>query len=315
MIYFIWMCIGSLLLAGCTTSTFEWNEDRTAPTGVRAIVNDSLSLQSSLRCWHKWVDHSFLFTTTDQYDGCSNEGLHLVNYRNKQSVVWQDTLDISIGIIGQLTDSIVYGGDLNSEIHIWKIGRLPVKAKIASWSGNCSESLKKNMSGTPFRMRPWEKNSLIVLGASLNSGGDTCQYAIFDSTTGVMEQARFIAANSWLSSCEDITYINNDIYCIKKSKAEKCGIDLIVNGVVTDSIVFDSCKFLDEKPVATWFGNYVELKPYYYKSDWRGQNFTTLVKVSGGSFDHSFSSIWMSNWPLAYYDSNGVIVQYDDNDF
>lgn len=42
-------------------------------------------------------------------------------------MVWADTVNWESNLIGQVTDSIVYGGDLENGIVLWKIGEKPKK--------------------------------------------------------------------------------------------------------------------------------------------------------------------------------------------
>jgi len=102
---------------------------------------------------------------SESYSVKDNGGLHLVNYRSKQPVVWADTVNWESNLIGQVTDSIVYGGDLENGIVLWKIGEKPKKIK-PKWSGDCAFRLRKS-SLPDFRVRSWRDDKFLLLGQTL----------------------------------------------------------------------------------------------------------------------------------------------------
>ena len=95
------------------------------------LINDLLALRTSHRTFHSQTG-GMIFgmvsaDASESYSVKDNGGLHLVNYRSKQPVVWADTVNWESNLIGQVTDSIVYGGDLENGIVLWKIGEKPKK--------------------------------------------------------------------------------------------------------------------------------------------------------------------------------------------
>lgn len=140
-------------LVGCggDTST-EWDSNRTVG-GIFDVVNDSLALIVSKRCYVSTTE--YMLSSEDDYE-CTHSGLHLVNYRTKQSPLWSDTLDNGFGFMGQISDSVLYGGGVESRISFWKIGNKPESKAIKSWSGACSPRLYAE------RVRPWKGGTFIV---------------------------------------------------------------------------------------------------------------------------------------------------------
>ena len=89
---------------------------------VIAILDDSLALETNGR---GWTDHT---ENCDYWENCDggtiNQGLFLVNYRNKQKPLWGDTIDGAITIIGGLAaDSTVLFYDKKGNFGFWKVGK------------------------------------------------------------------------------------------------------------------------------------------------------------------------------------------------
>ena len=155
-------------LVSCSRTEEWWDSERTVGWVV-GIVNDSLALRTSHRTFHSQTG-GMIFgmvsaDASESYSVKDNGGLHLVNYRSKQPVVWADTVNWETNLIGQVTDSMVYGGDLWNEIVLWKIGEKPKKIK-PKWSGDCAFRLRKS-SLPDFRVRPWRDGKLLLLGQTL----------------------------------------------------------------------------------------------------------------------------------------------------
>ena len=155
-------------LVSCSRTEEWWDSERTVGWVV-GIVNDSLALRTSHRTFHSQTG-GMIFgmvsaDASESYSVKDNGGLHLVNYRSKQPVVWSDTVNWETNIIGQVTDSMVYGGDLWNEIVLWKIGEKPKKIK-PKWSGDCAFKLRES-SLPDFRVRPWRDGKFLLLGQTL----------------------------------------------------------------------------------------------------------------------------------------------------
>ncbi|HSQ41992.1 MAG TPA: hypothetical protein VLM37_06915, partial [Fibrobacteraceae bacterium] len=236
----------TLLLGGCTTTSTEWDEGRTAG-GIFGIVNDSLALQISKRCYTTTTER--LLSTDDEYE-CSHSGLYLVNYRTKQSPLWGDTLDDGFGFMGQLTDSIVYGGGVETKISFWSIGQKPVHADIGTWSGSCSPRLYAD------RVRPWKGGKFLILGTTIPDSGDSCQYGVLDTSTGVVTQSRFSDTDAWMAGCEDISYFDGKAVCLRAFiDTNQYGMELVIDSVVQGSLLWDSATWLITKNLAGWYGS------------------------------------------------------------
>ncbi len=123
-----------ILLQACSDSWDMWDKSRSVSETL-AIVNDSLALHYSYRCYtsqNNWI-------LEDEESNCYNNiGLQLTNYRKQQTPLWNDTLNYYFDILGQLGDSSVYGGEfkLNGNIKFWKINSKLIDKQITSWFSN-----------------------------------------------------------------------------------------------------------------------------------------------------------------------------------
>jgi len=305
-----------LIFASCSKTSFEWNSTR-GTSGIRAIVNDSLALQSSTRGWNKTV-HSLL--SEDDSKGGDNEGLHLINFRKKSPFIWSDTLDYNVDIQGQLSDSVVFGGDLNNEVSFWKIGQKPVTKKIKSWVGGCSPNISKNIAFPNYQIRPWRKGTFLILGTSIASGSDSCQYAVLDTSTGIIEQSQFSNSDAWISGCEDVNYFSGKTICLK-SRIEKSryGVDLLVEGLVVDSLLWDSATWMIKKDLMSWYGKQFIISHPLSNNDGspniRGGRLLYTLDTIAMRIRQIEPAIWLTNGPMGFKDSLGNSVVYNESDF
>ena len=91
---------------------------------VFAIIDDSLALETNGRRWTDYTEHCDYWE--DCETGTINQGVFLVNYRNKQKPLWGDTIDGAISIVyGYYHDSSAMFSNANGEFGFWKIGGKP----------------------------------------------------------------------------------------------------------------------------------------------------------------------------------------------
>ena len=295
------LCLSLLLgLFGCTSVTTDW---RSRDGGaIRGIVNDSLALVESWRCYTTTTEEGM---SVVYEDGCANPGLHLVNYRAKETVLWGDTVGYSVGTASQLTDSILiyFGGTVP---YLWKVGQKPMK--LAPWNetGSCSYYI------TPSRIRPWSDGKLLVLADYIPDVASACQYGLWDTATGELAMAHFSSEDAWMADCEDISYFDGEAVCLRKSTTATCGIDMVVNNEVVDSLRMDSCKFLNEH-VASWMGSYIRIETYRNYNNWAyGFDVVEKKQLSSDKFDEGFSGFFIDTYVFA--DSSGNEISYTGSD-
>ena len=208
---------------GCSDDvTFRWSDERSIGK-VIGFVDDSLAIVNTSRYWHEEVDPAFGLS----YDqsGYAHPGLSLYNYRVQlDGPVWSDTLDNSIDdefnyVRGQLSDSVIWGGDPKSEVSFWKIGEKPHKMKIKKLFDGCSVEVHYTT-----KLRPWLDGKILVMGErrtppdvkgfDLDSLGDEyCQYAVLDTMQKTVTYRKLVGDLKWIKKCDDVRAWSDDVYC------------------------------------------------------------------------------------------------------
>lgn len=222
-------CVG---MWGCTDVDFKWEESRSGAKVV-GFVDDSLVMVGDYRCWSEITDR-----WNGEYidiDGCGRERLCVYNYRvQEDGPRWCDSLSSEdmTGIFGgQMTDSVIWGGEVSKSIQLWKIGEIPHKIKLTKKSEGCSVefricSLKQWLDGT-FIGRS---------GESLAAGGDTCNYAVLDTMTRTLTYKQLDKDLAWIKECDDVRAWGEDVYCLALTN-DPLDLFLKKNDMVLDSLL------------------------------------------------------------------------------
>lgn len=228
--------------------TMHWSEERSIGKVV-GFVDDSLAIVNTSRYWHEEVEPTFGLS----YDrsGYAHPGLSLYNYRVQlNGPVWSDTLNNSIDdefnyIRGQLSDSVIWGGDPKSEVSFWKIGEKPHKMKIKKLFDGCSIEVHYTT-----KLRPWFDRKILVMGErnvppdvkgfDLDSLGDEyCQYGVLDTIQKTVTYKRLDAVLKWMKECDDVRAWGKDVYCLYY-EASSANIYLKIENKMKDSILVDN---------------------------------------------------------------------------
>lgn len=214
-------CVG---MWGCGDDvSMHWSEERSLGKVV-GFVDDSLVIVNTSRYWHEEVEPTFGLS----YDrsGYAHPGLSLYNYRVQlDGPVWSDSLDNSRDddfnyIRGQLSDSVIWGGDPKSEVSFWKIGEKPHKMEIKKMFDGCSVEVHYTT-----QLRPWLDGKILVMGErrtppdvkgfDLDSLGDEyCQYGVLDTIQKTMTYKRLDGELKWIKQCDDVRTWGGDVYCV-----------------------------------------------------------------------------------------------------
>ena len=182
---------------------------------VVGFVDDSLVILADSREWmQETPDYAI--------GGHGHQRLRVFNYRiQEDGPRWVDTLDNFVDecdyVLGQLSDSVVWGGQPSLYTKVWKgplmtfwkIGEKPIVKNISVETERCSQTFfVKNM-------RSWIEESIIVLSEkSLRYGGDTCQYAVLDTVAGTLTFKRLDENLKWIQKCDDVRAWGDDVYCV-----------------------------------------------------------------------------------------------------
>lgn len=196
---------------GCGDTYYDW-EDRRSSRRVVGFVDDSLVMIGDIRCWTKYEETVLAVSDEDLGSGCGHTRLCVYNYRvQEDGPRWCDSLDNTRDestLIGQMTDSIVWGGNLPESIKMWKLGEKPHERKLRKIVEGCSVVFKASS------VKQWYDKSFIVRGGnSLNAGGDSCQYAVLDTTQGIITYKRLDDDLEWIKKCDDVRTWGDDVYC------------------------------------------------------------------------------------------------------
>ena len=176
---------------------------------VFAIIDDSLALETNGRRWTDYTEHCDYWE--DCETGTINQGVFLVNYRNKQKPLWGDTIDGAISIVyGYYHDSSAMFSNADGEFGFWRIGEKP--RVVRKW--NCEAPCECNREKYG---RPWTEGNVLLKMVQQ----DGCPYAVLDTLAGNVTKLEFTGDYAWLEGCDDITYIDGEVVCLKALYDEK----------------------------------------------------------------------------------------------
>jgi hypothetical protein len=200
---------------GCSEDKFQWEHFGGAE--VVGFVNDSLVMVGDFQNWVE--SHEGVFEPYWDVTGVGHERLCVYNYRvQEDGPRWCGQLDdknTTNAFRGQMTDSIVWGGDVPNSIRLWKVGETQHLINLKKITEGCSiefgiGSVKQWLNGT-FIARSDE---------SLNAAGDSCQYAVLDTVARTLAYKRLGQDLEWIKKCDDVRAWGNDVYCILLDRKE-----------------------------------------------------------------------------------------------
>ena len=259
-----------------------------------AIIDDSLAVMENLREWELWDDDCNSWEYCDK--GTMNPGLFLVNYRKKQSPLWGDTVEGRISIVyGFYHDSSAMFSNADDEFGFWRIGEKP--RVVRKW--NCEAPCKCNCGKYG---RPWIGGN-VLLKMELRE----CPVAVLDTATGIVKKLEFTGEYAWLEGCDDITYIDEEIICLKRLAGAMGAVSLLTSKGVIDSLENTKERdFLGYPPIL--YGNFMLVQ--VYRKDLLG--IRIMLKVNKNGFGFSYPEMWMSS--NVFVDSSGISVGYSFED-
>ena len=197
---------------GCSDDvSFEWERTR-RNAKVIGFVDDSLVMVGDYRFWLEVTD-SWNGEHLEE-SGAGNPRLCVYNYRvQEDGPRWCDSVaerNNSGWFSGQMTDSIIWGGDFTAKMRMWKIGEQPHEIAIARRiEDGCSGKFKITS------IKQWLNGTFIARGdKSLNVEGDGCQYAVLDTLARTLTFKRLEKDYEWLKKCDDLRAWGDDVYCV-----------------------------------------------------------------------------------------------------
>lgn len=212
---FALLTLACVCMWGCSEDKFQWEHFGGAE--VVGFVNDSLVMVGDFQNWVE--SHEGVFEPYWDVTGVGHERLCVYNYRvQEDGPRWCGQLDdknTTNAFRGQMTDSIVWGGDVPNSIRLWKVGETQHLINLKKITEGCSiefgiGSVKQWLNGT-FIARSDE---------SLNAAGDSCQYAVLDTVARTLAYKRLGQDLEWIKKCDDVRSWENDVYCILLDRKE-----------------------------------------------------------------------------------------------
>ena len=200
---------------------------------VVGFIDDSLVIVYDFQYWNQDLANG------SQITGTGKQRLRVFNYRvQEDGPRWADTLDNMTEVYdyvkGQLSDSVIWGGNGRNSFSFWKLGEVPVVKGVSVGKDGCDVDYGVRA------LRPWLNGTIIALGEeSLNAGGSGCQYAILDTLLNTLTYKRLDADLKWIEKCDDVRAWGKDVYCLLRKK-ENLSILLSINNMVVDSLETDN---------------------------------------------------------------------------
>ena len=206
------VALACVCMWGCSDDvSFEWERTR-RNAKVVGFVDDSLVMVGDYRFW---------LEVTDAWNGehleesgAGNPRLCVYNYRvQEDGPRWCDSVverNNSGWFSGQMTDSIVWGGDFTAKMRMWKIGEQPHEIAIARRvEDGCSGKFKITS------IKQWMDGTFIARGdKSLTTEGNACQYAVLDTMARTLTFKRLEKDYEWLKKCDDVRAWGDNLYCV-----------------------------------------------------------------------------------------------------
>ena len=196
---------------GCSGKT-EWNNSF-GGAEVVGFIDDSLVIVYDSQGWHHDLG-SFIQDHGD-ISGRGHQRLRVFNYRvQEDGPRWADTLDNMTEVYdyvkGQLSDSVIWGGNSRTSFSFWKLGEVPIVRGVRVNKEGCDVDYGVRS------LRPWLNETIIALGEnSLKDSGSACQYAVLDTVANTLTYKRLDANLKWIEKCDDVRALKNKIFCLQ----------------------------------------------------------------------------------------------------
>ena len=255
---------------------------------VVGFIDDSLVIVYDFQYWNQDLANG------SQITGTGKQRLRVFNYRvQEDGPRWADTLDNMTEVYdyvkGQLSDSVIWGGNGRNSFSFWKLGEVPVVKGVSVGKDGCDVDYGVRA------LRPWLNGTIIALGEeTLNAGGSGCQYAILDTLLNTLTYKRLDADLKWIEKCDDVRTWGDDVYCLLRKK-ENLSVLLSINNMVVDSLETDNKEKYAVYP-ALFAGNMLYL----------GENICSLEKMKMKKYPNV--QTYLNE--IKFINSNNNIVSY-----
>ena len=267
-----------------------------------AIIDDSLAVMENLRGWELWDDDCNSWEYCDK--GTMNPGLFLVNYRKKQSPLWGDTVEGRISIVyGYYHDSSAMFSNADGEFGFWRIGEKP--RVVRKW--NCEAPCECNREKYG---RLWTEGNVLLKMVRQ----DGCPYAVLDTATGNVRKLEFTGDYAWLEGCDDITYVDGVVVCLKALYDEKrYGVYEYGKDGLMDSLIWNDANW------SIYTKNVLEIRGNMFTIKHPTKMIDGKPNPLNGTFIHYLKPLGTPVLPVRmeynnFVDSTGVSIGYSSED-
>ena len=204
------LALACVCMWGCSEDRVHWNEGFTGAEIV-GFVDDSLVMVGSYQL--RTESHEGTFEPYWDVVESGHERLCVYNYRvQEDGPRWCDTLgeyNMTNAFRGQMTDSIVWGGDMPNSIRLWKVGKTQYQIKLKKIIEACSGEFGI------ASVKQWLDGKFIARSDnSLDASDYGCQYAVLDTVSGTLTFKRLSDDLEWIKECDDVRAWDNDVYCV-----------------------------------------------------------------------------------------------------
>ena len=194
------LALACICMWGCSEDRVHWNEGFTGAEIV-GFIDDSLVMVGSYQL--RTESHEGTFEPYWDVVESGHERLCVYNYRvQEDGPRWCDTLgeyNMTNAFRGQMTDSIIWGGDMPNSIRLWKIGESQHQIKLKKIIEGCSGEFGI------ASVKQWLDGKFIARSDnSLNASDYGCQYAVLDTIAGTLTFKRLSDDLEWIKECDDV---------------------------------------------------------------------------------------------------------------
>lgn len=255
---------------------------------VVGFIDDSLVIVYDFQYWNQDLANG------SQITGTGKQRLRVFNYRiQEDGPRWADTLDNMTEVYdyvkGQLSDSVIWGGNGRNSFSFWKLGEVPVVKGVSVGKDGCDVDYGVRA------LRPWLNGAIIALGEeTLNAGGSGCQYAILDTLLNTLTYKRLDADLKWIEKCDDVRAWGKDVYCVALDR-NSYDVYLVENGIVQNVMLREEYK-LGNYASVSFLGDYLNIYRTLCKYEDKGD----VIRLT------SFSSVGVT-----FGDGKGNYITYE----
>ncbi len=291
---FVLLTLACVSMWGCGDDDYRRWGGRYEGTLV-AIIDDSLALLTNSRGYEDCHD---VFMGSEECErGGTNDGLFLVNYRKQQPPYWGDTVDGGINLIGgYYNDSSAFFLNAKNEFGFWRIGEKP--RVVGKW--NCEAPCRCDWRKYG---RPWIDGNVLLKMENQNE----CPYAVLDTVTGAVKKLELTDEYAWLDGCDDITYFDGDVVCLRQRGDRLCEINFEKKDGGGDSLIKSEWMLFDPPE---FYGNAVKMKVRSFDKNDHAYDFgdrLTLIGKNSFVFE-DYPETWLKD--NSFVDSTGSSISY-----